>query len=691
MHHAVTGLVLAGALGLCAGGTAATTEPVVSFAAGAIPPNLVRNSIETQVIEHEGKPALRVDFQVTAWPNVFFTAPAGGWDWSAAAGLEAVLYNPTAVAVSCCMRVDNAGADGLSHCNTSAATIPAGATGRLVCRFNTGKDQDYLWGMRGVPLRGPLASGPVLDTTQIVAFQVYLPQPSSAHTLILTEARLFGEGGSLRELVPLPFVDRFGQYRHSQWPGKIATEGDLQAAMAAETAEMASAAALPDRDRYGGWAAGPTLAATGWFRTQRVDGKWWLVTPDGHLFFSVGIDCVGTWERTWVSGREGWFEWLPEAAEPLFGALFAEQSGAHSMADGIGGKGRTFSFYGANLIRKYGAEWETRWRESAYARLRHWGFNTVANWSQADVLGNSPLPFVASGGIWGEVREIEGGKGYWGRMRDVFAESFAVAVDRSLETVTRPYRDNPLCIGYFIDNELSWETVRQGTLASPPDQPARLAFVADLQRKHASLAALNQAWGSTAATWDDLRVPGTVTAACQEDLDAFEYAFARRYFETIAAAIKKHAPHQLYLGCRFASAPPRAVQACTDVVDVVSFNRYETQIGSAGYSLAKPILIGEFHFGALDRGMFHPGLVAATDQEDRAAKYVDYVQAVLAAPAFVGCHWFQFIDEPITGRWFDGENYNIGFLTVTDTPYAELVRGARRVHAEIYTRRAGTP
>ena len=26
------------------------------------------------------------------------------------------------------------------------------------------------------------------------------------------------------------------------------------------------------------------------------------------------------------------------------------------------------------------------------------------------------------------------------------------------------------------------------------------------------------------------------------------------------------------------------------------------------------------------------------------------------------------VDEPLTGRAYDGENYNIGFLTVTDTP-----------------------
>ena len=126
---------------------------------------------------------------------------------------------------------------------------------------------------------------------------------------------------------------------------------------------------------------------------------------------------------------------------------------------------------------------------------------------------------------------------------------------------------------------------------------------------------------------------------------------------------------------------------------MVSYNLYRRRIKCEDWTgendLGKPMIIGEFHFGALDRGMFHTGLVPTESQKDRAAHYVDYVRSVADCPAFVGCHWFQFIDEPITGRWFDGENYNIGFLDVTDTPYPEMVRAAKKVHAEVYTRRYG--
>jgi len=61
---------------------------------------------------------------------------------------------------------------------------------------------------------------------------------------------------------------------------------------------------------------------------------------------------------------------------------------------------------------------------------------------------------------------------------------------------------------------------------------------------------------------------------------------------------------------------------------------------------------------------------------------------VLTHPNFVGCHWFQYNDQPLTGRWFDGENYNIGFVTVTDTPYPEMVEAAREIHGMAYRIRA---
>jgi hypothetical protein len=100
------------------------------------------------------------------------------------------------------------------------------------------------------------------------------------------------------------------------------------------------------------------------------------------------------------------------------------------------------------------------------------------------------------------------------------------------------------------------------------------------------------------------------------------------------------------------------------------------------------VIIGEFHFGALDRGLFHPGLVPVKNQQQRADRYKGYVEGALANPLIVGTHWFEYKDEATAGR-FDGENYQVGFLDVCDSPYPETIEACRSVGYRMYERRLG--
>jgi len=232
------------------------------------------------------------------------------------------------------------------------------------------------------------------------------------------------------------------------------------------------------------------------------------------------------------------------------------------------------------------------------------------------------MPITVTGGS-ARPRAIEGSQGYWGKMTDVFDPAFGPETEKSIESLTKPFRDNPRVIGYFIDNEMSWSNIPASALASPPEQPARVAFIADLKAKYGSLEALNTAWNTEAKDWDSLRLPASPTTASRTDADAFEYRFGRHYFDTVAGALRKYAPNQLYLGCRFTLVycPENILRACAEVVDVVSINCYSSEIRPDMYAgLGKPVIIGEFHFGATDRGMFHPGLEAAADLAERGRK-----------------------------------------------------------------------
>ncbi len=135
--------------------------------------------------------------------------------------------------------------------------------------------------------------------------------------------------------------------------------------------------------------------------------------------------------------------------------------------------------------------------------------------------------------------------------------------------------------------------------------------------------------------------------------------------------------------------PIEVVKVAAEFCDFVSFNIYACEVDEKGraftHTLDKPCLIGEFHFGSLDRGMFHTGLVAVANQEERGKAYQTYVHSVWRLPAFVGCHWFQFVDQPLTGR-FDGEDYNIGFVSIVDYPHWELVTAPRQINERVYAK-----
>jgi hypothetical protein len=642
-----------------------------------------------------------VAFTPAEWSNaVLDFKPAA--DWRPFGHLVLTLENPGDRPLDLGVRLDDdPAADGRAHCLTAKVTVAPKS--RTITAVSLGPDPMAL-GMRGLPgpagARVVTASGdPKFDPGHVVSVRLFLHRPEAPTSLILESAAL------APSIARAKFVDRFGQYAPADWPGKLADESELIRRRDAEASELAASPAMPDRDRFGGWKDGPKLDATGFFRTALHGGKWWLVDPDGRLFVSSGIDCVDPNEATIVAGREGFFAWLPGRDDPL--AAFSGH--VNNVHRGPVASGRTFDFYRANLRRKYGPDWESAWRETSLKRLPSWGFNTIGNWSSRALYRNGKVPYTATTSVGGDHARVSSGSDYWGQMHDPFDPQFARDADRAAAELARSINGDPFCVGVFVDNELSWGSfdgkdakgrygLALGALKAGSESPAHRELMRQLRSKYEVISKLNAAWGTAFATWDALGADGLPkewNAALRDDLDAFVTSLARRYFETVNAALKKHDPDHLYLGCRFAWKTDEAIRAAAQVCDVVSFNIYKREVDPQEWAflndLNKPAIIGEFHVGATDRGMFHTGLVAAADQDERAAVFAGYVRSVLDHPALVGCHWFQYTDQPLTGRAYDGENYNIGFVAVTDTPYPEMLRAARDVHRTMYPRRAGSP
>ena len=454
-----------------------------------------------------------------------------------------------------------------------------------------------------------------LDTAAVtnVAFLVVWPYEGQFTDLIrfrVSNVRLEGEPDWARSVAPgayLPFVDKFGQFAHGTWKGKVSSYDELRADLAAETAALKPPPAT--WDEYGGWKNGPKLAATGNFRTEQVNGKWWLVTPSGHLFWSLGVNVVKT-DSDAPDGRlhPGWYE-------------SAAQS---SMA-----------FPTWNLREKFGkADFRLDYYDFVLRRFDSWGLNTLGNWSDGPLTSMSMKPYVLTAvakpaGLpyleSGFYDTLDGT--FASKMREAVAAAFAVP-GSALENAAL----DPMCIGFFIDNELTF----------PSD------------------------------------------SACFEP-----------YFKACKEALEAAAPGKLYLGCRFKGLRNSDAlwNAAAKWCDVISVNSYVGSVevfGRGSYAapaLDKPLLHTEFHFGTMHRGMFSPGLCPVGDQCERGRSFKRVVEGALRHPLFVGSHWFQYRDQPLVGRG-DGENYQIGFVDVCDRPYPKLAEAAREVAEEMYDLRA---
>ena len=619
----------------------------------------------------EGAQAVRITFSTAKWPAFFFR-PEAAWNLKQWGEIVLDVTNPEDEQVTFSVRVDDdLRANGTLYCRTGSSSLAPHATQTFSFPLALSGGADY--GMKGLPgwpgTRSLGSNGSwQLDTSHIVQFQIFMSSPVRERTLIVDNVRF-------RAAPPMNgIVDAFGQFTGADWPGKLYGAEEFAWRLEEESQQLAAYPELAARDIYGGWGEGPRLEATGFFRAEKFMDHWWLVTPEGTLFFSSGIDGVRPQSPTYTKGRETMFTWLPESDDPLAAYLTAN----------------TIDFHLANLHRKYGDGWRTAWREMTLKRLRSWGINTIANWSDSSVYA-SGIPYVTTTHYGGEFAWIQAGSSGLG---DPFDARWEAAVRGALARTIGAAAGDQWILGHFVDNELPWHSgVVQAVLGlNMAESPAKQAFAEFLHERYADIGALNQAWGGTFDSWESIGAPRTpLSAEAQRDLSDLLRLLARRYYSKVREMVKEIDPNHLYLGSRINVYTAEVVEAAAEHCDIVSFNIYQRDLSAASWgafaALDKPAIIGEFHFGALDRGMFHTGLQATTSQEARALAYRRYMMSVLAHPSFVGAHWFLLYDQPLTGRTQDGENYNIGFLTVTDTPYPEMVGAARIFNDEMYWRR----
>ena len=489
-----------------------------------------------------------------------------------------------------------------------------------------------------------------------------------------------------------PFIDQYGQYKHHEWEGKIHSDEELQKALAKEEADLAAHTAPASFNKYGGWADGPRQEATGRFYLKKVDGKWWFIDPEGCLWWSHGVVRVTPSSAvTPLDNRKFYYEGLPEKGSDFEKFYYTNDALLRPYYTKRGHK-ETYDFSSANIYRKYGENYLEKYAEMAHRRLRSWGLNTIANSSDKDICLMSKTPYIERLEI--HSAPIDGTGGLWWQISDPFDPSFKQELILQLKAREKELKD-PYLVGLFVDNELKWggeSYLAEKAAQNPATAAVKRELVKHYQKKYNSIEKLNVAWGTSFSSWkalleNDKELPKQAGA----DLVEFNDLIVHGYFRNIREVFNEYAPGVLYLGCRFAgrSSNNRALHIGAEYCDAISHNMYNYDLSDyvqpAG--IDKPMIIGEFHFGTMNQGMFHHSLIRVKNQKERGEAYAKYVRSALVHPQIVGTHWHQFSDQATTGR-FDGENFNVGFTDVCDTPYYEIINGIRAVGYDMYNIRS---
>ena len=395
----------------------------------------------------------------------------------------------------------------------------------------------------------------------------------------------------------------------------------------------------PDQneDRYGG-RTDRKGTATGYFHTEKLGDRWWMIDPLGNLYLHNAI----------VDLHPGQSDRNLAALKTTFGST-------------------------------------AEWMRQTHELLLQNGIHGAGAWSSALLLRSSPLQathplaytvnldMMSMYGLHrGGTYAVPGHQGYPQDTIFIFDPEFPAFADHYLDRIDSGSTD-PNLVGYFSDNEIPlYRKNLDGFLKLPETDPGNIA-ARNWMKEH----------NATEVT-DELRT-------------AFLEFEADRYVQIVTAAIHKHDPHHMYLGCRYTSqqlVEAALFRAAGRYASAVSINYYSAWMPDTAsmtmweHEANKPFLITEFYVKAEDSGMpNHTGAGwLVHSQADRGLFYQNFVLDVLESGKCVGWHWFKYQDNDPSDPKAELSNLdsNKGIVDADYKPYEPLLQKMRELNVHIY-------
>lgn len=394
-----------------------------------------------------------------------------------------------------------------------------------------------------------------------------------------------------------------------------------------------SSGATVKLNRYGGRLDRPKEKATGFFYVKKIDGRHWLIDPEGCRYYNVAINAV----------RE------PRDVKANFGS-------------------------------------PEQWAESATALLRANAFNGLGNWSSTRMQQvKAPLVWVRRHDFMftfakekGLTEPAAGTVGFRNRCMPVFHPDFETFCSRFAKDLASTATD-PTLLGLMTDNELQCPgnlLDRYLTLdAKDPGHEAAAAW----------LAAHKGAGGA-----------GQITLRDRYEFIAFAFErYYRTVTKAIRKYDHNHlylGSRINYHQGEFDN--PWFWKMLAPYHDVVSVNYYHfwgpqrAQFAEWAAWSDRPVLLTEWYAKAMDV----PGLAnthgagwLVHTQEDRARYYQHFALNALEIKTIVGWQFFKYLDDGKESTALDNAGgANKGMFDVHSRPHQPLLDRARAVNREAY-------
>jgi agarase len=386
-----------------------------------------------------------------------------------------------------------------------------------------------------------------------------------------------------------------------------------------------------------------------WRLAQDQAGVWWWVSPAGKLEFLNTVTTV----QPVQDGRE------------------------------------------RNSVRFISRDWDgrdgpqdiNRWASATLNRVFDYGFKGLGAWCNP-AFHSLDVPMSQDLNLWAWVTDSS---------KRFYSPEWAPMAEQAVRAQVPPLRNNPNLLGYFLDNELDWGDGFAGPSAYfddlPPSDPNRREVMQTIHWVWPHLDEFNNAWNCKLTAWSQVDM---WTSFPREQADAYNRLssawlshLARDYFKLTTTLVRKYDPNHLILGVRFKGfAPEQVVAASRDYTDAESLNYYvsDARLDSDMFRMmyqrsGQPIIISEYSFHSMDGHSGNLDTVGfnaqVPDQQARADGYRLMTTRLARVPYIVGADWFQWCDEPPTGRSSDGEDVNFGIVDVHDRPYNQLIASVR--------------